>query len=101
MNEKQAFKMREEIQGILKKITSEYDLEDMFLLSSKEGMVAANRDLPSDFIIGLLYAVLGQMYNFILRKSDNKELYEEWINKNIEISTDAMRKFIFEEQNNE
>lgn len=50
MNEKQVFKMREEIQGILEKITSEYDLKNTVLLSSK-GIITSNRDMSCDLII--------------------------------------------------
>lgn len=100
MNEKQVFKMREEIQGILEKITSEYDLKNTVLLSSK-GIITSNRDMSCDLIIPVLYVALAQMYDFILRESDNKELCEKSINKSIEASIDQLRKFIFKEQNNE
>lgn len=100
MNEKQVFKMREEIQGILEKITSEYDLKNTVLLSSK-GIITSNRDMSLDIIIPAIYLSLFQTYDFILRESDNKELCKKSIDKSIEASIDQLRKFIFKEQNNE
>ena len=49
----------------------------------------------------VLYGSLGQIYHFTFKENNREEEAKKWINKSIEVATDEMRKYIFEDQNNE
>ena len=100
-NKKLTVKALEKMRTTLEELTNEYDLKNTVILSSEEGLLTCNRDLPSDLIIRLLYGSLGQIYHFTFKENNREEEAKKWINKSIEVATDEMRKYIFEEQNDE